>query len=45
VVDVGDTVTVGEAVARAPEGALGVPIHASINGTVRAVNDTIVIEQ
>ena len=38
VVSVGQQVSVGDRIAKAPEGKLGVDIHASINGTVRAIN-------
>lgn len=37
----GDKVAVGDVIARPPEGALGVPVHASITGTVSAVGDRI----
>ncbi len=44
-VKVGDKVKVGDMVGKIPEGALGAPIHASIDGTVKAVTDKeIVIE-
>lgn len=42
----GDTVKVGDLVAAAPEGKLGVNIHSSVNGTVKAVTDKFIwIEQ
>lgn len=45
IVKVGDNVAVGDMVGKIPEGALGAPIHASINGVVKAVtNEEIVIE-
>ena len=37
VVAVGDLVKKGDVIAKAPEGALGVDLHASINGTVTSV--------
>ncbi len=43
-VQVGDTVTVGQKIGDVPADALGVPVHASINGTVTAVDSQIVIE-
>lgn len=44
-VAVGDRVTVGDVIGRTPEQALGVPVHASINGVVRQVTAAhIVIE-
>ena len=33
----GDTVKVGDVIAKVPEGALGVNVHASVDGTVTAV--------
>lgn len=45
VVRLGDQVQVGDLIAEAPANALGVPLHASINGVVRAVtNEAISIE-
>jgi len=45
VVAVGDTVKVGDLIGQIPEDALGAPIHASIDGTVKEVtNEAIVIE-
>lgn len=45
VVRVGDRVKAGDLVGQIPEGALGAPIHASIDGTVREItNEAIVIE-
>ena len=45
IVKVGDKVAVGDMVGKIPEGALGAPIHASIDGVVKAVtNEAIVIE-
>jgi Na+-translocating ferredoxin:NAD+ oxidoreductase RnfC subunit len=45
VVAVGDTVKMGDLVGKIPEGSLGAPIHASIDGVVKAVtNEAIVIE-
>lgn len=43
VVRVGDRVAAGELVAAAPDSGLSVPAHASINGQVTAVGQTIVI--
>jgi len=44
-VAVGDRVAVGDVIGRTPEQALGVPVHASINGVVRQVTAAhIVIE-
>ena len=45
VVSAGQRVTVGDMVADIPDGALGAPIHASIQGVVREVNsDSIIVE-
>jgi Na+-translocating ferredoxin:NAD+ oxidoreductase RnfC subunit len=44
VVGPGDRVTVGDVVAREADTGMSVPIHASINGTVRSIGDEIVIE-
>ena len=45
IVKVGDKVVVGDMVGQIPAGALGAPIHASIDGIVREVtNEAIVIE-
>jgi len=43
-VRVGDSIQAGDIVARAPEGKLGVPVHASISGRVVNVNGNVVIE-
>jgi len=44
-VKVGDRVSVGDVVGTAPANALGVPVHASINGVIAAVTaDAVVIE-
>jgi Na+-translocating ferredoxin:NAD+ oxidoreductase RnfC subunit len=43
VVETGQAVRQGDLVARIPEGALGANIHASIDGVVVAVGDSIVI--
>ena len=43
VVCAGDRVELGTLIAKAPDGALGAAVHASIAGTVRAVGDKIVI--
>ncbi len=44
-VKVGDRVSVGDVVGTAPVNALGVPVHASINGVIAAVTaDAVVIE-
>lgn len=45
IVKPGDKVREGDAVAMPPEGALGVPLHASITGTVSAVGDRIEIQR
>ena len=45
VVSVGDRVKKGELIGEIPDGALGARIHASIDGTVEAVGDNIVIKQ
>ena len=39
----GDTVSVGDTVAAAPDGALGVAIHTSISGVVKEVTDKYII--
>jgi len=45
VVKVGDRVSLGDMIGKIPAGALGVPLHASIDGVVREVtNEAIVIE-
>jgi len=44
VVRAGERVKVGDVVAAPAKGALGARIHASIAGTVRSVDDTVVIE-
>lgn len=44
VVNIGDAVREGDVVARPPEGKLGVPIHASIDGRVAKLNGSVVIE-
>jgi hypothetical protein len=38
VVNVGDKVSKGQAIARPPEGSMGVPVHASIDGRVTDIN-------
>jgi Na+-translocating ferredoxin:NAD+ oxidoreductase RnfC subunit len=45
VVKVGDRVKKGDLIGEIPEGALGARVHASIDGTVEAVNENIVIKQ
>ncbi len=40
----GETVDAGTMIGAAPEGALGVAIHASMNGTVVSVDDDIVLQ-
>lgn len=42
VVKVGDRVTVGQVIARVPDGALGVSVHASIGGTVTGVTPELI---
>ena len=41
----GDTVALGQRIARCPDGALGAHLHASIGGVVTAVDDAITIER
>lgn len=41
-VKVGDKVSQGQVVGKPPEGALGVILHASLTGTVTAVNDSFI---
>ncbi len=43
VVKVGDRVNKGDLIGEIPEGALGARVHASIDGTVEAVNENVVI--
>lgn len=43
-VSVGDEVSIGQKIGAIPEGAMGANIHASINGRVSEVNNSIVIE-
>ena len=45
VVKAGDRVKKGDLIAEIPEGALGARVHASIDGTVEAVNENIVISR
>lgn len=45
IVKVGDEVSVGDTIATPPDGALGVPVHASIDGKVTAVSDRIDIQR
>jgi Na+-translocating ferredoxin:NAD+ oxidoreductase RnfC subunit len=45
VVQPGDRVKKGDLIGEIPEGALGARVHASIDGTVEAVGDSIVIKQ
>ena len=40
----GDTVSVGDVIARPGEGKLGAMVHASIAGRITQVNESIVIE-
>lgn len=44
-VQAGDRVEAGQVIGEIPEGKLGARVHASIAGTVRSVDDAIVIEQ
>jgi len=44
VVKVGDKVKVGDMIGQPPQDKLGAPVHASITGTVTAVNENVVIE-
>ena len=41
----GEGVRFGDLVARPADGQLGAPIHASIEGTVRRVDDAVEIEK
>jgi len=43
VVAAGDRVSIGQLIARPPEGALGAAIHASIHGRVESVGERLVI--
>jgi Na+-translocating ferredoxin:NAD+ oxidoreductase RnfC subunit len=43
VVRTGDRVTIGDLIGEIPEGALGARIHASIDGTIEAVDENVVI--
>ena len=45
VVKEGDRVKKGDLIGEIPEGALGARVHASIDGTVTSIGDSIVIEQ
>ena len=45
VVSEGDTVTCGQLIAKCPDGSLGANIHASIDGRVTSVGNSIVIER
>lgn len=45
IVKEGDQVETGDVLAKAADGELSVPVHASISGTVTAVGETIVIEK
>ncbi|RUA01190.1 MAG: electron transport complex protein RnfC [Deltaproteobacteria bacterium] len=45
VVNTGDPVKKGDLIGEIPEGALGARVHASIDGIVTAVDDTVVIEK
>jgi Na+-translocating ferredoxin:NAD+ oxidoreductase RnfC subunit len=45
VVAAGDRVTEGQLIGRCPEGSLGADIHASIGGVVKAVGQSVVIEE
>jgi Na+-translocating ferredoxin:NAD+ oxidoreductase RnfC subunit len=45
VVKGGDRVKKGDLIGEIPEGALGARVHASIDGTVEAVGDMVVITQ
>ncbi len=44
VVSVGDTVKVGQLIAKCPDGKMGANIHSSINGEVISVSDVITIK-
>ncbi len=43
-VTVGERVSKGQLIGKVPKGQLGAPVHASIDGVVRAVNDCVTIE-
>ena len=45
VVQEGDKIIVGDVLAKADNGQLSVPVHASISGTVKSVGQDIVIEK
>jgi pyruvate carboxylase len=45
VVDIGESVKKGQCVGEIPEGKLGARVHASIDGVVKSVKSTIVIER
>ena len=45
VVSEGDTVTCGQLIAKCPDGSLGANIHASIDGKITSVGNSIVIER
>lgn len=45
VVKEGNKVTLGEVIAVPPEESMGVPVHASISGTVTSVGDQIEIQR
>ncbi len=44
-VRVGDRVTKGQCIGEIPDGKLGARVHASIDGVVRSVNNSVVIER
>lgn len=44
-VSAGDTVEKGQVIGRVPDGELGAPVHASIAGRVREINDSVVLER
>jgi Na+-translocating ferredoxin:NAD+ oxidoreductase RnfC subunit len=45
VVKTGDRIKKGDLIGEIPEGALGARVHASIDGMVESVADSIVIKQ
>jgi biotin carboxyl carrier protein len=44
-VSAGDKVEKGQVVGRVPDGELGAPVHASIAGRVKEINDSVVLER
>ncbi len=44
IVKIGDSVTVGQLIAKCPDGKMGANIHASVNGKVTGISDVITIK-